>query len=448
MHTYTAFPTRVESKLSATELVRRTIKANRQYSNTFCYNLKKTDRVSQRAAHSNLTVPEALALQGINPFNAKAPTEGPRPGRGKSLTVPMELNVQVKSISLTDIESVAPNFNRRLSGVTTTIVRLLPLQAESVTIVGTGPNLPADVPQISLWDLLCMALTRPASRPFRIWHARRNIEMLAGILLKHVLRSPLRLVFTSASQRHHTVYTRFLIRQMDAVIATSAKTKTYLQVPATVIMHGVDTETFSPAADRGDDWAAGGLPGKLAIGCFGRVRRQKGTDLFVEAMIGILPDFPDVTAVIIGLATPENAGFETRLKGRIADSGLDDRIHFLGEMPGAQAAVWYRRLSLFIAPQRWEGFGLTPLEAMASGVPVVATRVGAFPEIVVDGVTGRLVPPDDLQAMESATRDLLADPARLAAMSISARRHVKENFPISSEAKRIIAVYEQLWDSA
>ena len=353
----------------------------------------------------------------------------------------------VKSPSFADIEVIAPNFNRRYSGVTSTIVRLVPLQAETVKIVGTGLNLSGDVPQISALELLRMAFTRPSSRPFRIWHARRNIEMLAGLLLKHVLRSPMKLVFTSAAQRHHTAYTRFLIRQMDAVIATTAKAKTYLQVPARVIMHGVDIETFVPAADRRADWAAGGLPGRFGIGCFGRIRHQKGTDLFVETMIGVLPDFPDFTAVVLGLATADNADFENGLKERIAAAGLSERIQFLGELPIAEVVAWFRRLSLFIAPQRWEGFGLTPLEAMASAVPVVATTVGAFPEIIVEGETGHLVPPDDLAAMETATRDLLADPVRLAAMSRSARRHVEEKFPIRGEADRIIAVYERLWTS-
>ncbi len=355
--------------------------------------------------------------------------------------------MSLKSPPFADIEVVAPNFNRRYSGVTSTIVRLIPLQAERVKIVGTGANLPGEVPQMSVRQLLRMALTRPASRPFRIWHARRNIEMLAGLLLKHLLRSPMKLVFTSAAQRHHSAYTRFLIRQMDAVIATTAKAKTYLQVPARVIMHGVDIETYIPAVDREADWAAGGLPGRFGIGCFGRIRHQKGTDLFVETMIGVLPDLPDFTAVVIGLATADNAAFENGLKGRIADAGLADRIRFLGELPMAEVVAWFGRLSLFIAPQRWEGFGLTPLEAMASAVPVVATTVGAFPEIIVDGKTGRLVPPDDLAAMETATRDLLADPARLAAMAGHARRHVEEHFPLRGEAERIIEVYETLWKS-
>ena len=109
-----------------------------------------------------------------------------------------------------------------------------------------------------------------------IWHARRNDEMIAGVLLR-ALGWPLKLVFTSAAQRHHTWLTRWLIRQMDAIIATSELSASFLKREATVVMHGVDTDRYAPPADRAAAFAQSGLPGRYAIGCFGRVRAQKGT---------------------------------------------------------------------------------------------------------------------------------------------------------------------------
>ena len=88
--------------------------------------------------------------------------------------------------------------------------------------------------------------------------------------------------------------------------------------------------------------------------------------------------------------------------------GLADRIRFLPEVPVDQVAGWYGALDLYVAPQRWEGFGLTPLEAMACGVPVVATTVGAFEEIVTPE-TGALVPPGDVDAMTRAVAELILD---------------------------------------
>src|SRR5690606_36056809 len=137
--------------------------------------------------------------------------------------------------------------------------------------------------------------------PVRVWHARRNPEMLAGLILRDVLRAPLKLVFTSASQRDHTRWTRMLIRRMDEVIATSRKTAAYLEVPATVVMHGIDLDRFHPAPDRAQAARALGLdPARLYAGCFGRVRRQKGTDLFVDAMIALLPRHPNWSAIVAG----------------------------------------------------------------------------------------------------------------------------------------------------
>ncbi len=87
---------------------------------------------------------------------------------------------------------------------------------------------------------------------------------------------------------------------MDAIIATSDISASYLKRQATVIPHGVDTDVYAPPADRAAAFAEAGLPGRYAVGCFGRVRAQKGSDVFVEAMCRLLPRYPDFTAVIVG----------------------------------------------------------------------------------------------------------------------------------------------------
>ena len=116
------------------------------------------------------------------------------------------------------IEVVAPNLKRRLSGVTATVVRLIPVQARMIGIVATGPGLPPELPHIPL----TRAATLPRDR-WRVWHARRNTEMALGLILRHVLRRRYRLLFTSAAQRRHTGFTRWLIHQQDALIAAVAK---------------------------------------------------------------------------------------------------------------------------------------------------------------------------------------------------------------------------------
>lgn len=351
-------------------------------------------------------------------------------------------NAPSARVDVSRLAVIAPNLKQRLSGVTSTIIQLVPLQARSIGIATLGPGLPDHLPKLRWWQVPAL-LRRPSDGKPRVWHARRNTEMLAGLILRDIFRAPLKLVFTSASQREHTGWTRFLIGRMDAVIATSRKTAAYLKVPNTVVLHGIDTERFRPPSDRAGVARELGLdPAQLYVGCFGRVRRQKGTDLFVDAMIDLLPRHPQWSAVIAGRATAQHRAFEDALKDRVAGAGLGDRILFAGEHRDIER--WYRALSLFVAPQRWEGFGLTPLEAMACGSPVVAADVGAFSELLVDGATGAIVPADDLEAMTASIEKYMADPALVAASGGRARAHALERFQLSGEATRLVGIYDSL----
>ncbi len=341
---------------------------------------------------------------------------------------------------MTDPLVIAPNLKRRLSGVTATVVRLIPVQARMIAIRATGPGLPPDVPHIPL----ARAALMPRDR-WRVWHARRNTEMALGLVLRRVLRRKYRLMFTSAAQRRHTGFTKWLIRQQDALVATSDKAAGYLDRPATVVMHGVDTKVFQPPADRAALRRDLGLdPDAVLIGCFGRVRAQKGVDLLVRAGLRLLPDRPRVQIVFTGRITPDNRAFADGLLAEIAAAGLGDRIRFLGELPWDQVVRHYQALDLFAAPARWEGFGLTPLEAMACGVPTVASRVGAYETLIRDGVTGSLVPADDGEALTEALRRWLDDPAARDAAGRAARDHVATNHAIDGEARALVAIYNDL----
>ncbi|WP_424966453.1 glycosyltransferase family 4 protein [Dinoroseobacter sp. S375] len=339
---------------------------------------------------------------------------------------------------LADLDVIAPNLKRRLSGVTSTIIRLVPLQAREIGIAATGPGLPEHVPHVPLTALFALPRDR-----WRVWHARRNTEMLLGLVLRHVFRRKLRLLFTTASQRAHSGYTKWLIRQMDHVVAVSQKSAAYLEREATVILHGINLQEFTPPEDKAALRRALGMdPDAVLIGCIGRIRAQKGTDVFVDAMLALLPDRPEAQAIVLGRATEKHVSFLADLKARIAAAGLSDRIHFPDEVPPDQVARWYQALDLFVAPQRWEGFGLTPIEAMACAVPVVATDVGAFSELLDPPDVGILVPRDDLAALTAATAEMLS--RDLAAEGAAGRARVEAAFSIEREAKALIAVYRDL----
>jgi mannosyltransferase len=343
---------------------------------------------------------------------------------------------------LSEIEVVATNFNWRQSGGTTAVVQLVPEQAKTLKIAALGFDLPDRVPRM-LWRDVPRLFGRPANRPFRIYHCRRNNEMMLGILLRDVLRAPLRLIFNSAGQRRHKPLTRWMLRRMDAVIATSERSGSFLEVPYTVVPHGTDFEYFHPPRGSEDDYATSGLPGKYAVGCTGRIRHQKGTDLFVDAMLQLLPHYPDWTAVIAGRTTSDNLSFERELKSRIAAAGLTQRIVFLGDVD--DVSVWYRRFTLFVAPSRQEGFGLTPLEAMASETAVVASDAGSYPLMIKPGINGTIVPAGDRDALAAAIEPYFRAPRLAQEHGRAALAFVHANFSIAAEAHGIRAVYDRLW---
>ena len=341
------------------------------------------------------------------------------------------------------IDVIAPNFKRRHSGVTSTVIRLVPVQARDIAIVASGPDLPPEVPNLPPSKLPWISRRGPHGA--RVWHARRNVEMLAGLALKNLAAKKVKLLFTSAAQRRHTGFTRWLIRRMDAVIATSAKSARYLERPATVIHHGVNCDDFQPVEDRAALRRALDLPDDgLLVGCFGRIRHQKGNDLFIKVMIRVCQAVPDARALVMGRATDEHQEFLSDLKKEVEAAGLSERILFRDEVPIAQLAAHFQALDLYVAPQRWEGFGLTPLEAMACGVPAVATKVGAFEELIIEGETGHLVEIEDVDAMALHVTHLLTDHAERHRFSEAARAHVLDRFSIEAEAAAIIAVYKRL----
>ena len=153
-----------------------------------------------------------------------------------------------------------------------------------------------------------------------------------------------------------------------------------------------------------------------------RLTRQKGVDVAVRAL-SLLPD--DVVLVVLGEG-PERKDLQA------------PRVHLPGRVP--DVAAWLRRASVYVQPSRWEGFGLGVLEAMISGLPVVATNVSSLPELVVDGETGVLVPPDDPAALARGIERALASPQMGAAGHERARRE----FSVARMADRTAALYESL----
>ncbi|MBC2836558.1 glycosyltransferase family 4 protein [Paragemmobacter straminiformis] len=339
------------------------------------------------------------------------------------------------------------NFNPRFTGVSATAAAVLATQKRGLDAVLVGhplPDCPAPVPVLRAFSL---SRNVPKGLPFAIWHVRRNAEMLAALVARDILRLPVRIVFTSAAQRRHSALPRWLISRMDAVVATTPLAAALVPHVRAVVPHGVDTARFTPAADRAKAWAATGFPGAYGIVTVGRIRNEKGTDLFVKAMIRALPHLPQATAVVLGMAKPAEADFLTTLRAEIAAAGLTDRILFPGEVPSDAMPGILRGAALLMALPRYEGYGMTPLEAMACGVPVIASQAGHFAEFV-GKTAGEIVAQEDWAGAADAAIALLSDPARHAAAAAAARDRATGLFGIEAEVAGIRSVYDSLWKAA
>lgn len=343
-------------------------------------------------------------------------------------------------------EVVVTNLNARYTGVSSTAARLIPVQALRHDLVLAGHPLPGCPAPLTLRQARAATRNPPPGRPFAIWHVRRNSEMRAALWARDLLRLPVRIVFTTAGTHRHSAFPRWLMGRMDALIATvpaAAEGKPHVRA---VVPHGVDCRVWHPAEDRAAAWAATGYPGTRGVAAVGRVRMSKGTDRFVETMLRVLPRHPGTTALVLGLARPQDAGFQQALQHKARMAGLAERLLFPGEVaPDAMPAL-IRACTLTVPLPRYEPYGVTPLEGMASAVPFVGSPTGDFRRFAAGGAAGIVVEEADLVENAAAAIDaILSDPDRLAAMSRTAWDRAVAHHSIEAEAEGIAGVYEALW---
>jgi glycosyltransferase involved in cell wall biosynthesis len=206
---------------------------------------------------------------------------------------------------------------------------------------------------------------------------------------------------------------------------------------ASIVPCGVDTSVFTP---RG---AAAPLSGRPRLLVLGRLVERKGQEDAVRALAAV----PDAELVVVGgpPAGELDADPEVRRLRAVASSiGVADRLVFTGAVSRADVPAWVRSADVVLAVPWYEPFGITPLEAMACGRPVVATAVGGLVDTVVDGVTGDLVPPRDPARLGEVLAALLADGERRAAYGAAGVRRVRARYRWSRVVADTEAVYRQV----
>jgi glycosyltransferase involved in cell wall biosynthesis len=165
------------------------------------------------------------------------------------------------------------------------------------------------------------------------------------------------------------------------------------------------------------------------------LRPGKGVETLVQSWPAVLERRPDAILAIAGEG-PERE----RITNMIEAAGIERSVHLLGNIAPAELALW--GADLFVSPSWSESFPYAVLEAMAVGLPTVATEVGGTGEAVADGVTGQLVPPRDAGALAIAIADLLSEEAMLRAMGEAARRRHLERFTVQRMVENTLAVYD------
>jgi glycosyltransferase involved in cell wall biosynthesis len=204
-----------------------------------------------------------------------------------------------------------------------------------------------------------------------------------------------------------------------------------------LIPNGVDLSRFADPVDTNSIRTDLGIGSEdqivLAVG---RLSPEKGMDVLVEAFVALQARLAGIHLVIVG--DGEEAPRLKALAERVAN-----RIHFVGYR--SDTVPLYAASDLVVAPSRQEGQGIVPLEAMAAGKTVVASRVGGLAETIVEGVTGLLIPPDDASALCGTMETLLNDPKRRAAMGAAGRRRVEQEYSLQNQIQKIEAIYSDVY---
>lgn len=200
-----------------------------------------------------------------------------------------------------------------------------------------------------------------------------------------------------------------------------------------VVPFGVDTAIFRPPAS---DARTGNV-----VGTVKGLHPVYGIDILLRAFALLVqePGAPPARLVIAG-----DGIARADLEGLAEQLGIRAHATFLGDVPHGDVPALLGTLSVYVALSRRESFGVAVAEASACGVPVVVSRVGGLPEVVQDGTTGLVVPPEDPESAAVALRALLADPSRARAMGRAGRDFVRNAFEWDSCVDRMIAVYAEI----
>jgi glycosyltransferase involved in cell wall biosynthesis len=245
------------------------------------------------------------------------------------------------------------------------------------------------------------------------------------------------------------------VKDADRIIAECPQDKSdlinlYQADPAciSVVPCGYSIRELQPV-DRNEARQKLGLPASAKILMhIGRMVARKGVDNIIRAFGLMKNEIANLHLVIVGGESDEPDPAITpeigRLKQIAQEYNVQDNVHFTGRKSRGLLKYYYSAADIFITTPWYEPFGITPLEAMACGVPVIGSNVGGIKYSVKDGVTGLLVPPKDPAALSGSILTLLTDDALRLKMAKSALRRVNNRFTWCKVAAELLPVYQKV----
>jgi len=213
-----------------------------------------------------------------------------------------------------------------------------------------------------------------------------------------------------------------------------------------VVPNGVDTDFFNPDIAVKETVKKYGLEGKLTVLFVGRLAKIKGIEHLIQAAAIIVNDFgyKDTLFVLVGPpafhATEKSIGMEEILS-LIGQHQLEKYVVLTGSLPLEEVRMLYVAADIFVLPSFAEGDPLVTLEAMASGKPVIATKVGGIPRQVRDGWNGFLIDPADERQLAEKIKYLIDNPDERERMGLNSRRYAEEEFDWKKVAEKLLLVY-------
>ncbi|MEO0132934.1 MAG: glycosyltransferase family 4 protein [candidate division WOR-3 bacterium] len=178
---------------------------------------------------------------------------------------------------------------------------------------------------------------------------------------------------------------------------------------------------------------------KPIIGTVSRLLHQKGVHVLLDAFAKCLDQHPQASLVIVG-----DGLYRNQLEEQARTLGIAENTHFLGYLQQPRLSAVVSEFDIFAFPTFGEGFGLVLLEAMAVSKPVVASNVMAIPEIVIDGKTGLLVPPDNADALAQALVKLIENPTLCQQFGMAGRQRLEQEFTVDRMVEKTSAVYDEV----